>query len=119
MVTIENGSTRFCLFCGCDFQPRNVQQKYCSRACGSKATAEERADKRRGKGKGRYVIRNGMYEHRLVMEQMIGRKLRHGEVVHHRSNNGHDNSPSNLLLCRSQSEHMKLEWKIRKRTKKW
>lgn len=37
-------------------------------------------------------------EHRVVMEQMIGRKLVKGETVHHRNGTRHDNTPSNLEL---------------------
>lgn len=46
-------------------------------------------------------------EHRLVMEQLLGRYLRPEEVVHHRDNNPSNNAPENLVLYASQREHLR------------
>jgi hypothetical protein len=54
------------------------------------------------------VSRGWEYEHRLVMEAVIGRALGRHEVVHHRNADRSDNSPENLELM-SQSEHAGLE----------
>ncbi len=45
--------------------------------------------------------------HRLVMEHLIGRRLRRGEIVHHINGNKRDNRPCNLELFPSISAHMK------------
>lgn len=49
-------------------------------------------------------------KHRHIMEKHIGRKLKHGEVVHHIDGNVENNNLENLLLL-SNSEHTKLHWK--------
>lgn len=48
-------------------------------------------------------------EHRLVMEQVLGRYLEPGEVVHHRNHVRDDNRPENLELFGSNGEHKRTE----------
>lgn len=43
-------------------------------------------------------------EHRYIMEQYLGRKLRKDEVVHHKDGNKRNNDIENLVLM-SRSEH--------------
>lgn len=51
---------------------------------------------------GKYI-----YEHRLVMEKIIGRYLLPEEQVHHTNEVKHDNRPENLVLFANASEHRK------------
>ena len=46
-----------------------------------------------------------VYEHRLVMEGVIGRLLEHHEIVHHIDGNKRNNSPDNLALVGSIANH--------------
>jgi len=52
--------------------------------------------------------KNKVFEHIIIMEGHIGRHLLEEERIHHINGNKEDNSVENLILCNSQSEHIKL-----------
>lgn len=54
-------------------------------------------------------IRRQRFEHRLVMEKVLGRALTPEEIVHHKDEDGLNNSPDNLELTTSHDhQHMHL-----------
>lgn len=55
----------------------------------------------------KYVYIGNRRAHRVVVEAMLGRPLRKGEVVHHRNGKKNDNRPENLQVCSSNSDHMR------------
>lgn len=57
-----------------------------------------------------YAKTFGRHTHRIVAEQMLGRALRPGEVVHHINENKRDNRPENLMIFANQALHAK--WHI-------
>ena len=49
------------------------------------------------------------YQHRLVMEEFIGRPLSKTETIHHKNGNKSDNRIENLVLCQTMKDHVKAE----------
>lgn len=56
------------------------------------------------RGDGKYIL-----EHRVVMENYLGRFLKPEEVVHHLNKDKLDNRICNLVLFSKNSEHLKSE----------
>jgi len=77
-------------------------------------TRQKLRDYRLGSGKGvTYAKYFGVHEHRVVAEQLLGRSLTDDEVVHHVDGNKRNNTPDNLMVLPSQSEHAKLHLRDR------
>jgi len=56
-------------------------------------------------------------EHRLVMEEVLGRYLTRSEVVHHKNGNKQDNRPENLELFQANGKHLAAT--LKGETPKW
>lgn len=119
---------RQCKRCGKDFNRHNgnTKAKYCSRICACRDRNTKRHQSiagkvggmavgniKRGTGKKGYVKIHGRHEHRIVMEKIIGRKLKSKELVHHKDGNKHNNKPSNLQLT-NRPGHARIHFTKRK-----
>ena len=62
---------------------------------------------------------SGKSVHRHVAERTLGRKLRPGEVVHHKNRNKLDNRRSNLWVFDSHAKHHNTHKKDKKKYGKW
>ena len=85
--------------------------KYCSYACHQTGEGRKgglvRGEQLKKLSLGQaYTKTRGRHTHRVVMEAILGRKLRRSEVVHHKDGNILNNHPDNLELLSSQGEHM-------------
>lgn len=91
----------------------------------------ETSMEKNGSWKGGRVLRTGYYsikipthpqadkqgyvkEHRLIMENHLGRYLMKSEVVHHKNKDIKDNRIENLELFSSNSKHMKYHNELRR-----
>jgi hypothetical protein len=104
-----------CLICGTSISVKPSKAgstKYCSRKCRNVADSRKKPPNYKGPqrtDRGYIVVDHPdggrVYEHRLVMEQTLGRPLRRDEHVHHIDHDRSNNDPSNLqvMLC---SDHM-------------
>lgn len=105
--------TCVCAECGTSFQrPHGKARAYCSISCSNRARKkgmktplihlDGRITGDKVKSTHGYVLvrveGKKIPEHRLVMEQIIGRPLMPGERVHHRNGKRDDNRPENLEL---------------------
>ncbi len=112
--------TKKCKNCTTIFsKPPSQSGYFCSRKCYGKWLKSSGALKmekhprwsggRSSSGKTKYIRVNlgnkkWAYEHRLVAEKMVGRKLKKGEIVHHKDENKQNNSPNNLEVL-NESQH--------------
>lgn len=112
---------RTCPTCEEAFNPPRKASRYCSRKClgfanGKRQQQKERKPEKWFKNPKGYIVSNKrlpdgarctIMQHRLVMEEALGRPLHTWEDVHHKNGIKHDNRPENLEVI-SHGEHSKI-----------
>jgi hypothetical protein len=124
--------TKICKVCGNKFKIKSrikwsKKAKYCSRKCCLNSSAIKKTQFQKGHKKsnlssnaqwkgGKIIDEKGyirirfspnkwQYEHRIVMEKHLGRKLRKSEQIHHIDSNKINNVISNLILFPNPRAH--------------
>ena len=93
-----------CAYCGVAFEAIPARnQRFCSPPCF--AESRRRADDTTGYTWCEAPDGRWRGKHRIIAEQVLGRVLRPGEVVHHVNRARADNRPENLRVFVSKGEH--------------
>ena len=110
-IALQKGKIIECLNCGKEFY--STRNDFCSKKCVyeykkknyiHKTYLENGYEVRYING---YNKNGNVKEHRYIMEQYLGRKLKENEIVHHKDGNKLNNDISNLEVM-TRSEHSKL-----------
>jgi len=109
-----------CAECGRLFRGQRRTSRFCSKSCG-----------RRGQGKSERLRSCGytylhrpdhphanqrgyVAEHRLIVEEVLGKTLPRDAVVHHHNGDRADNRPCNLVVCPDQAYHIFIHNRMRR-----
>jgi hypothetical protein len=104
----KNGIVFNCQKCDKEFYRgggdlRGQETNFCSIKCYQK-------DRRAKAKKTTYLKTGTKHSHIVVAEEILKRKLKKNEVVHHIDENKHNNNPDNLAILPSQSFHAKVHF---------
>ena len=100
-----------CLKCGKKISGKNPKKKYCSKKCRYLASRKD-GNKYIGVNGYVYIKLNRKYylEHRIIMKEILGRKLKIDEQIHHKNHIKTDNRPKNLRLFDSNANHVQFHY---------
>ena len=101
-----------CLYCGKEFETTRL--KFCSPKCGNEYKKAQNPGNGFWYENGYIVIYNHgkpIKEHIKIIQDIIGRELMPGEIVHHINGIKDDNRPENLILM-SDGEHSRYHRKL-------
>ena len=114
VFVFPNEEYKICKHCGRKAIARELCYRHYQswKRYGDALQSERNIEQRRANKVEPYIRENGREVHKNIAEDMLGRKLERGEIVHHIDLDKRNNSKSNLYICKDRREHNRCHYSL-------